>query len=96
MPVKRRKSKLRSGHGGTYEAWFEVLATGCDIFGDLAEFGIATDDYGKPDEAAARAAWIEFGAWILAEFKPGDFGRSQPWALESFGDPIAAAKRKRR
>ena len=94
MPVKRRISKRRSGQTGAYETWFEVLVTGCDLFGELAEFGIATDETGEPDKIAARAAWIDFGARILAEFNPGDFGRSQPWALEYFGDPIAATKGK--
>jgi hypothetical protein len=58
-----------------------VFSSEFDFFGELADAGVAVDDYGRPDREEARAAWQRFGAEFLAGFTGGYV----PWALREFG-----------
>ncbi len=88
MPVKRRSHKRRIDPETVYRAWAGALETEFDFFDDLPALGVPTDQYGRPDREAARAAWAQYGARILAEH---DAAMGPPWALTEFGDPCHAA-----
>jgi hypothetical protein len=58
--------------------------------GDLLEFGLDPDDTSPGAQAAfdaaAEAAWDEYGASFMAEWDPTP-AREIPWAVEKFGLP---------
>ncbi|RVG18550.1 hypothetical protein CN231_10315 [Sinorhizobium meliloti] len=91
MPVRRRENKRRLAHG--LEQWTFVFSTGHDYFGQLAEVGVETDQYGRPSMTEAEAAWKRFGEAFMELPRHPDL--PAPWALETFGTPWVKAKRRR-
>ncbi|WP_445222132.1 hypothetical protein ACKWRH_20880 [Bradyrhizobium sp. Pa8] len=81
MPVRTRKNRRHATAG--LDAWECVFSSEFDFFGELADAGIETDAYGRPDREEARAAWQRFGAEFMSTFKD----THQPWALTEFGEP---------
>ncbi len=82
MPVRARRSKRRVGALAPH--WEMVFLSGHDYFADLADAGIAVDEYGRPPLEATEAAWRKHGRAFLAAYE-GD--AVDPWALREFGLP---------
>jgi hypothetical protein len=81
VPVRKRKNRRRAEAG--LDAWECVFSSQFDFFDELADAGVATDAYGRPDREEALKAWQRFGAEFMAKFRETHV----PWALEQFGDP---------
>jgi hypothetical protein len=84
MPVRKRKDR-RKQSAGLFE-WETVFGSEFDLFGDLADAGVAVDKDRRPDREEAHAAWQRLGAAFLAEFEAHN-EHYVPWALAQFGDP---------
>ncbi|MGE0775205.1 MAG: hypothetical protein AB7G25_07660 [Sphingomonadaceae bacterium] len=80
MPVKRRLAKRRIDPQGEAAAWETIFDTGRDFFGSAREFGIAVDEYGRPDRDAAESAWKRLHHLHVPESAPC-------WAEREFGEP---------
>lgn len=89
MPVKRRVNKRRVDPDLAREFWEGVLSSGHDFFGDAAELGISTDEYGRPSRAEAEAAWRQYGPNMAAEAGRCD---AALWAATEFGPPWEAER----
>lgn len=85
MPVRTRKHRKRTV--ADVEAWFDVFETEFDFNGDLADAGVETDAYGRPDWEVARAAWQRLGAEFLRLMPPRHPALGPPWASREFGEP---------
>ncbi|EIG56230.1 hypothetical protein [Bradyrhizobium sp. WSM1253] len=81
MPVRGRKKKRCTVADAA--AWYDVFSSEFDFNGDLADAGVETDAYGRPDREEARKAWQRLGAEFLSTFTDS----FQPWGLEQFGEP---------
>ncbi|MBJ7402959.1 MAG: hypothetical protein JHD07_06510 [Bradyrhizobium sp.] len=81
MPVRTRKNRKRAV--ADVAAWECVFSSEFDFFGELADAGVETDAYGRPDLEEARTAWQRFGPEFMAAFTE----KHVPWALREFGDP---------
>lgn len=79
--VKRSMTEELSDYG--LNAWECVFSSEFDFFGELADAGIATDPYGRPDREEARVAWKRYGVEFMAGFTESH----TPWALAELGDP---------
>jgi hypothetical protein len=86
MPVKRRLHKRRIDPVAELRAWSELFDCGHDFFNDLELLGFTGGDCDAAARKAARVAWRRFGAAFMETWRPNEV-RSQPWALEQFGDP---------
>lgn len=80
--MKRRISKRRQS-AAPVEAWNILFASGHDFLRQL-------EDYGFPDEAAAREgareAWRVHGPAFMENWQGTD-AQPRPWALDTFGEP---------
>ncbi|MCK1445866.1 hypothetical protein IVB34_22080 [Bradyrhizobium sp. 2] len=87
MPVRGRKKKRRAVADAA--AWYDVFSSEFDFNGDLADAGLETDAYGRPDWEEARKAWQRLGQAFLEEFAAEypNGAHYVPWGLEQFGDP---------
>ncbi|MDX3928697.1 MAG: hypothetical protein QHC90_23190 [Shinella sp.] len=86
MPVRRKTNRRRSS--APPEAWETALETGFDLFDDLPDYGIQTDQYGRPDREAAEAAWRALGHALLERWTVTRRHIETPaWALTEFGEP---------
>lgn len=90
MPVKRRTSKRRVDPARDYEVWSSIFDAGIDFFGELAEIGVPSNEYNKPDAECACAAWERWGSRYIAEKGREDQRGRQVWALRQFGEPAGA------
>ncbi|RZN21118.1 hypothetical protein [Bradyrhizobium sp. Leo121] len=83
MPVRKRKDRRKQAAG--LDEWETALEAGFDLFGDLADAGVQTDAYGRPDPEDARQAWQRFGMEIMQRPRHPLLG--PPWGLTEFGEP---------
>lgn len=83
MPVRKRNPRQRMTE--TLAVWESVFSCEYDYFRDLADVGIALDEYDRPDLEVARAAWLRFGPAYLELPRSQALGPS--WAERAFGRP---------
>lgn len=81
MPAKRRTAKRRNDIPA--EALQMVFASGFDLLGELADYGITND---TAAHVAAQDAWPVHGAAFMATWQ-GTRSQPLPWAVEAFGQP---------
>ncbi len=85
MPVRTRKNRKRAVADAA--AWADVFSSEFDFFGDLADAGVETDAYGRPDREEAHQAWQRLGAEFLRLTPPRHPALGPPWALQESGEP---------
>jgi len=86
MPPRPRLNKQRAEAA---PAWSMVFQSGYDFFGEMAQIGVYTDEYGRPDRTEVEEAWNLYGDSFLANraYLPAAERELIPWALEQFGQP---------
>lgn len=89
MPIKTRAARLRADPERELRAWRGVFRSGYDFLHQLADVHVPINELHQPALDATRDAWGRLGENYLAAARPGPL---EPWALRTFGLPVAARR----